>query len=392
MLSRPPFSYLLALFALGFGCQPASLPVAAPRTEAAPPPAPPLVQVAPLPPTAEQSTTQTILDEPPDDPLPVAPREPEPHPLDALSDEEVRARVKDDLSELGSMSLGRPSGGSLVNAVPMPADDGWVVVDASHAYGTTETVENLSKVIALVAEEHPGTPPLHIGHISGKHGGPLSPHLSHQAGRDVDLGYYYLEGSKWYQPANAQNLDVKRTWSLVRAIIVETDVEFILIDRSLHPLLRRHAEAKGESRAWLDDLFKGTPGRTSPLIRHTKGHATHMHVRFWNPLAQETARRCYTALIQEEKIKPPTYMVSHRAKKGDSLLKLAKQYGTTVKAIQRANGLRTTKIFAKRTYKIPRSGPAAIEVGARAVIPARRLPPTVTTPPPATASQPRAQL
>jgi murein endopeptidase len=300
--------------------------------------------------------------------------------------------VKDDLPELGSMSLGRPSSGSLVNAVPMPTDDGWVVVDPSHAYGTAETVENLRKVITLVAAQHENTPALHIGHISGKHGGPLSPHLSHQAGRDVDLGYYYVEGSKWYQPASAQNLDVERTWSLVRAIIVETDVEFLLIDRSLHPLLRQHAEAKGEDRAWLDDLFRGTPGRTSPMIRHTKGHATHMHVRFWNPLAQETARRCYAALIQEDKIKPPTYMVSHRAKKGDSLLKLAKQYGTTVKAIQRANGLRSTKIFAKRTYKIPRSGPAAIEVGARAVIPARRLP---QTPPPSLAppaSQPRAQL
>jgi murein endopeptidase len=297
-----------------------------------------------------------------------------PHPLDGLSEEELRRRIREDLPALGSMSLGPPNNGALKNGVAMPEDPRWVVVDKSHAYGTQETVDALARVMSSVSAQFEDTKPLHIGHISGPNGGTLAPHLSHQTGRDVDLAYYYTNGATWYQRATAENLDVVRTWALVRALVVDTDVEFILIDSSIQTLLRAHAELAGEDPAWLLDLFRGTRGKNSPLIRHVKGHATHLHVRFRNPIAEETARRCYSLLVSEGKLKPPTYYTQHVAKKGDSLLKLAAQYGTTVKAIQRANGLRSSKIFAKKVYKIPRSGPASMG-SSKVVIPARRLPP-----------------
>lgn len=300
--------------------------------------------------------------------------EPKPHPLDELSDEEVKRRVKEDLASLGSMSIGPPNGGSLLNAVKMPEDDRWHLVDPGLAYGTQETVDALQRVIIRVNEQFPNTPPLHIGHISGRRGGHLSPHVSHQSGRDVDLAYYYSNGGTWYQRATEENLDVARTWALVRALIAETDVRFLLIDHSVQRLLRAHADAIGEDQGWLDDVFKGTRGKTTPLIRHVAGHATHLHVRFHNPIAEETARRCYPALVALGKIKPPTYYIQHKARKGDSLIKLAKRYGTTVRTIQRANGMRGTVIFARKTYRIPKTGPAALG-HSKVVIPARRPPP-----------------
>jgi LysM repeat protein len=66
--------------------------------------------------------------------------------------------------------------------------------------------------------------------------------------------------------------------------------------------------------------------------------------------------------------------VPHVARQGDTLAKLAKRYGTTIKEIQRANGLRSTLIQAKRKYLIPQSG-ARLDPTPPVVVPPRRLPP-----------------
>lgn len=299
--------------------------------------------------------------------------EPRVHPLANLSETELRARLKADPESLGSISIGLPNSGRLLNGVRLPEDPRWELVDASHAYGTRETIEFLKTAIARVHEEHPGAPRLHIGHISGPKGGRLHPHKSHQSGRDVDLGYYYESGEAWYLRGSKDNLDVARNWSLVRALVLETDVRFILIDASIQRHLREHALSVGEDPAWVKDLFNGTPGKRAPLIRHVAGHATHMHVRFYNPVAQETARRSYGSLVALGLVKPPTHYLQHKVKKGETLIHLAKRYGTTVKAIKRANGLRSNLIMARKSYKIPHSGPAA--ASGPVEVPPRRLPP-----------------
>lgn len=301
-----------------------------------------------------------------------------PHPLDGVSDASVRQRVSQDLPSLGSMSIGLPHKGSLVNAVAMPEDKRWVLVDKAHAWGTQETVDFLVAAISKVYDQFPEAPPLNIGHLSGRRGGFLRPHRSHQSGRDVDLGFYYQNGGHWYLRADETSLDRERTWALVRSLITETDVRFILIDHSIQKLLRTYAESIGEDKAWLDDVFTNAGPNRFAIIRHARGHSTHMHVRFYNPIAQETARRSYPSLVALKMIKPPQHYLSHRVKKGETLIHLAKRYGTSVASIKRANGLRSSKIFARKTYKIPRTGPAS--AGPRAVIPKRRLPPKPAKP------------
>jgi penicillin-insensitive murein endopeptidase len=214
---------------------------------------------------------------------------------------------------------------------------------------------------------------LNIGHISGPSGGFLRPHRSHQSGRDVDLGYYYQDGGQWYLAANATSLDRGRTWALVRALITETDVHFIFIDHSIQGLLREYAEGLGEDPNWLDDVFRGRGAAGAALIRHAPGHRTHLHVRFYSPVAQETARRSHSAMVQLNLIDRPQHFAEHRVKKGETLIQIAQRYGTTVNAIKRANGLRSSKIIARKAYKIPRTGPAS--AGPRIRIPPRRLPP-----------------
>lgn len=300
-----------------------------------------------------------------------------PHPLAQRSQAQLQQAVREDPSSLGPMSVGAPNGGALFNAVQLPEDARWDRVDPAHAWGTQETVDNLARAVGKVHAQFPDSLRLPIGHISSRYGGHINPHRSHQAGTDVDVGFYYKpEAHHWYVRGTKETLDLPRTWALVRAFITETDVRFILIDHSIQALLREYARSLGEDERWLDDVFKGAGYTRPPLIRHAKGHATHLHVRFYSPIAEETGRRCYPALVSAGRIKPSASFVSYKARKGDTLLSLAKRFGTTVKAIKRVNGLRSNTILAKRSYKIPSTSHTVHQ--ARPVeIPARRLPPSV---------------
>lgn len=297
------------------------------------------------------------------------------HPLDGWSPERIAEAVKNDISQLGSLSIGQPSAGALLGGVRAEASALYVPVAPEGAWGTTETLEYLERAIQRVHAQFPSTPPLYLGHISDRDGGPLSPHISHQSGRDVDISFYYTHGARWYARATRDNLDVPRTWAFVRALVTETDVEMILIDHSIQPLLRHHALEIGEDPEWVESIFKGVPGKLRPIVRHAPGHATHIHVRFYNPIAQESARRCHQALVKSGKIPALATFIRHRARRGDTLGKLAKKYGVSVQAIKAANGLRTSLIREKREYRIPVRARAAPPPATPLRFPPRRLPP-----------------
>jgi penicillin-insensitive murein endopeptidase len=198
--------------------------------------------------------------------------------------------------------------------------------------------------------------------------------VSHQCGRDVDISFYYRSGARWYLRANENNLDLARTWAFVRALVNETDVEMILIDRAVQAIIRRYALSVGEDPDWIDSLFQGK-GALRPLVRHAPGHATHIHVRFYNPIAQETARRAQTALVAEGVLPELVSYVRHRARRGDTLAKIAKKYGVGVNAIKDANGLRTSRIREQREYRIPVRARAPVALGTPLRFPARRRAP-----------------
>ena len=307
------------------------------------------------------------------------------HPLDNWTAEQIEAALAKDPESLGSMSIGYAHSGALFNGVQMPPGEAWELVNADRAWGTRETVDNLTHCLKRVTLLHPGAPKMYIGHLSSRRGGHLSPHKSHQCGRDVDISYYYLAGQeKWYATARASNLDRERTWAFVRTLVTDTDVELILMDRSVQRLVRQFAIAKGEDREWIDLLFDGAAG-VRPLILHAKGHATHLHVRFYNPLAQETGRRSYEILIKRRVLSPPSYFVRYKAKSGDTLSELALKYHVPAKVIQQLNGMKNDVLKIDREYKIPQSG--GVRAAPRVSVPSRRLPPDAGPPPVQNAQQ-----
>jgi murein endopeptidase len=270
---------------------------------------------------------------------------------------------------LGPLSIGTPDAGLLLNPMPFPEGSFWTVRNASESWATDETIDFIVDAIEAVEARYPGSPRLVVGDLSNPSGGRLNRHRSHQTGRDADIGFYYRRGEvDSYLTARKKDLDLPRTWALVRALVTETDVDRIFVDRSLISVLYAYAVAEGEDRGWLDDVF----GRTSEkgIIQHERRHKDHMHVRFFNRRAQEEGRIVYPVLVETGAAPPP--MVKHRVRPGETLGSLARRYGTSVSAIRAANGLRTTRLRAGRSYTIPirRTPPDEGPV----VVPPRRLP------------------
>jgi penicillin-insensitive murein endopeptidase len=277
------------------------------------------------------------------------------------------------LPDLGPLSIGTPDAGLLVNPMPMPAGPYWKLRNPLESFGTAETIEYLVTAIESVEARFPGSPHVVIGDLSRPDGGRLNRHRSHQAGRDADIGFYYARGeAPDFELARRKDLDLPRTWALVRALITETDVDRIFVDRSLIAVLYAYArDEENEDRDWLDDVFGRRGEGRKGIIQHERGHKNHLHVRFFNPRAQEYGRIVYPVLVDEGAVPPPC--VKHRVTRGETIGKLASRYGTTTSAIRSANGLRSTQLRAGRSYLIPvrRVRPDAGPI----VVPARRLPP-----------------
>ena len=138
-------------------------------------------------------------------------------------------------------------------------------------------------------------------------------------------------------------------------------MELILIDTAVQRLIADHAAKSGEDAAWLDEIFqvRGNNGRAP--IRHAKGHHNHIHFRFHDATAETLGRRLAKLVLPRTppapakagRAEPAPKYAQHRARSGDTFVILARRYGTTVEAIQRANGLAKTAIRAGVVYRIP---------------------------------------
>jgi len=279
-----------------------------------------------------------------------------------------------DPAALGPLSIGTPDAGLLLNPMRFPEGPFWTVRNPGETWGTDETIDCVVTAIEAVEARYPGSPRVVVGDISDPSGGRLNRHRSHQTGRDADIGFYYRRGEvDSFLTARKKDLDLPRTWGLVRALVTETDVDRIFVDRSLIAVLYAQAVAEGEDRGWLNDVFGRSGGKG--IIQHERRHKDHLHVRFYNPRAQENGRIVYPVLVETGAAPPP--MVKHRVRRGETLGSLARRYGTSVSAIRAANGLRSTRLRAGRSYTIPirRMPPDEGPV----VIPARRLPPEPVT-------------
>lgn len=177
--------------------------------------------------------------------------------------------------------------GTLKIAVQLDPGKAYFIKRPNLAYGTSHSVKAIKAALSRYKQSKAGKggPQVHVGDISSRGGGPLTGHKSHQKGVDVDIGLV-LKGSDAnetrFRTGNTGNLDIARTWALIKAFVDNADVRAVFLDYNLQKLLYEHARQQKVSESTLDALFQYPrgKGRGFGIIRHWKGHKDHFHVRF----------------------------------------------------------------------------------------------------------------
>lgn len=178
-----------------------------------------------------------------------------------------------------------PQRGKLSNGRKLPDHSAYTIKRDHNVYGTPRTIKLIGKAVDAYARRVPGGPKLRIGDISKSGGGPMKGHLSHQDGHDVDIGLVLrgdLADRLHFSGANAENIDLERTWVLIEEFIKTGEIRYIFLDYEFQALLYEYAREHGVGKSKLDEYFQYPRGvgRNHGLIRHWRGHRNHIHVRF----------------------------------------------------------------------------------------------------------------
>ena len=206
-----------------------------------------------------------------------------------------------------SVSVGSFNDGALRHGRALPVKgEGYLIPELWRTrdarYGTDELTRAIARAARRVRREYPGAV-LGVADLSRKGGGGSEHHRSHENGRDADLIFYAVdERDKPVAPADAmprygidlrarppapskdvvygpfspRRFDVKRNWSLVRALLQdpEIEVQYLFIHEALRARLLDWARAIDEDPALVDraSAIMHQPGDSLP-------HDDHLHVR-----------------------------------------------------------------------------------------------------------------
>ena len=187
-----------------------------------------------------------------------------------------------------TISVGEPFRGHLINGVQFPSQlHGYKLSDENRSFTTPEVVGALLEADEKFKTRYPDSCDVVLGDFSGKGGGRLKGHKSHQNGRDVDIGLFEKDNIplECLVRMNLGRLDVAKTWCMIRSLLSTQCVQRIFLDRSIQVRLYRHALSEGANPEDLSEIFANAGGRAKPgcIIQHVPGHRNHMHVRFFTP-------------------------------------------------------------------------------------------------------------
>ncbi len=193
-------------------------------------------------------------------------------------------------------SVGRPSGGSLRNGTRLPFDGkGYTMSrERTRVFGTPETVRYVKDCMGRYRNQYKKGPAVNIGDLSSHDGGPAEPHVSHQSGRDVDIGFLtrppQSPGRFDREATGESSLDVDKQWFLVKCFLDNTPVGAIFMDWGVVNALKAHVEKIYKKNAGMRlKYLRRFPSSVSGTLKADSDHRTHMHVRFKCPRGN---RRC----------------------------------------------------------------------------------------------------
>jgi hypothetical protein len=150
------------------------------------------------------------------------------------------------------------------------------------AHGSSHAIEVIVTAFANFRRDTGYRGELHVGSVSRPRGRRFPPHRSHQSGRDVDIRLPMLPWFETMIDPPPEQIDWRATWGLIDAFLATGQVSMIFLDHDLQRYLYYAAMSMGASAEELDEIIswplrQGTKGKQ--IIRHSKGHDGHIHVR-----------------------------------------------------------------------------------------------------------------
>lgn len=211
----------------------------------------------------------------------------------------------------GAVSMGHANGGTLLHGVRLPDEGvGYRSIpsrpELDYKFGTEELIAAIIAIGNDIERQAPGAS-LIIGDLSVEGGGPTSRHESHQAGRDVDLLFYSLNGEgEIIRPRGVSYdasgravkgrdssgvtadrfFDSHRNWLVLRSLIENEDAHLqrVIVSEPLRTLMLDHARSRHEP-AWIVE-------RAGEVMCDSwSPHDNHFHVRLFCT-AEDYRRGC----------------------------------------------------------------------------------------------------
>lgn len=160
----------------------------------------------------------------------------------------------------GARSIGAPNSGTLGGSIRLKGSRVLRQRKDAHSWGLPPLVHLVEFAAARVAKKHKNAQLL-VGDLSGRTGGPLPGHSSHQTGRDVDIGFFVMNSKgksvnvRHFVAMDASgkgrelpwaNFDEARNWTLVEALVSydKAEVHHIFVVPGLRAKLLAFAARK----------------------------------------------------------------------------------------------------------------------------------------------------
>lgn len=265
----------------------------------------------------------------------------------------------------GSTSLGRTSGGELLNPASLPKRGrGFallsMVVSRKTHFGTSELIAVIERATSRVAERFPGSE-LGVGNLGFADGKKIPWSVSHQAGRDGDLGMYatmadgvpFERGKRGPLPfhvfdallnAKAQGavvrFDLPRNLALVQALVEDPEarVQYIFVAAWLKRALLEEGRRQGVGAQTLARL-----GEVMHQPTDSNPHADHYHVRLFCTI-EDRLYGCVDRAPPRSWVEPGDREHAAMARKVASVLEMddKRHEGLVLAALTRLGAMRAT--------------------------------------------------
>lgn len=161
------------------------------------------------------------------------------------------------------------------------------------AHGSSHAIELIVTAFANFRRDTGYAGEIYVGSISRPRGGRFPPHRSHQSGRDVDIRLPLLPWFETHLEPRPEEIDWRAVWGLIDAFLATGQVSMIFLDHELQRPLYYAALSMGATPEELDEIItwptrNGRKGKQ--IIRHSRGHEGHIHVRFKCGAEEPTCR------------------------------------------------------------------------------------------------------